>query len=344
MSSLSVGVVGASGYTGETLIRLLLRHAGCSLDAITSRQQAGLLLGTAVPAVRGLPGADLTFEDLDPEQAATLDIGSWFLALPHGVAAGYAQPLIRAGRQVIDLSADFRLGDPEVYATYYGQPHPDPDLLRSVPYVIPELATGTDWLRAPLLACPGCYPTSIQLALVPLLRQQLIDPDRIVINSASGVTGAGRKADPLYLFSDRAESMRPYGQPRHRHLSEIEEQLGEAAGRTIQVQFNPHLVPMRIGILSTITVPARADLQAVYTAWESTYADQPFVAVLPSGTFPDTQDVLGTNRCDLHAVHDPRTGNLIIHASIDNLMKGAAGQAVQLFNLSRGLPMTQGLC
>jgi N-acetyl-gamma-glutamyl-phosphate reductase len=244
------------------------------------------------------------------------------------------------------LSADFRLSSPQTYADYYGQPHPAPDLLKAAVYVIPELVAGekqSDWRHARLLACPGCYPTSIQLPLVPLLRAGLVERQGIVINSYSGISGAGRKVAEDFIFCQRNESLKGYGMPRHRHLSEIEEQLEKAAFADCVVQFNPHLAPISRGIATTIVVPAKASLHNLYDCWHATFAEQPFVAVLPSGTHPDTRDVCGTNRCDLSAVHDERTGNFVITSAIDNLLKGASGQAVQLMNLKYGFPETAGL-
>jgi N-acetyl-gamma-glutamyl-phosphate reductase len=266
----------------------------------------------------------------------------FFLALPHGVASEYADPLFQAGKTVIDLSADFRLNSTSLYKEYYGHAHPAPHLLSAAPYVIPELAD-EKWKAASLIACPGCYPTSVQLPLVPLLRAGLIKPSGIVINSYSGVSGAGRKVAEDFIYCERNESMKGYGMPKHRHLSEIEEQLSRAAFADCVVQFNPHLAPMSRGIATTIVVSASSSLENVYSTWEATYADKPFVSILPSGTYPDTKQVTGTNRADLSAVHDLRTGNFVITSVIDNLLKGASGQAVQLLNLKFGFDETAGL-
>lgn len=345
MSKLKVGIVGASGYTGEELVKLLARHPRVDLAAACSRSQAGTPLVKAMPKYRELLPPDLCFSGADPETLAGENIDLWFLALPHGVAAEFARPLVAAGKRVIDLSADFRLRCPDLYKSYYDHDHQAPDLLRAAPYVIPELHPG-GWRDATLIACPGCYPTSIQIPLTPLLRAGILKPAKgsVVINSYSGVSGAGKKADTAYLYCERDESIKGYGMPRHRHLSEIEENLSEAAGAEVIVQFNPHLAPMIRGIASTITVPAGdTTIEAVYAAWHDAYRGRPFVGILPAGTFPDTAHVSGTNRCDISAVLDKRTGNLVITSAIDNLLKGAGGQAVQIMNLALGFSETDGL-
>ena len=339
---MNAAVIGASGYSGEELVRLLSRHPDVTLAAVTSRSLAGQRVADVMPALRHLVG-ELTFTNSDPtELAARGDLDVFFLALPHGVASEYADPLFQAGKTVIDLSADFRLNSTSLYKEYYGHAHPAPHLLNAAPYVIPELADDK-WKAASLIACPGCYPTSVQLPLVPLLRAGLIKPSGIVINSYSGVSGAGRKVAEDFIYCERNESMKGYGMPKHRHLSEIEEQLSRAAFTDCVVQFNPHLAPMSRGIATTIVVKANSSLENIYSTWEAAYADKPFVSVLPSGTYPDTKQVTGTNRADLSAVHDLRTGNFVITSAIDNLLKGASGQAVQLLNLKFGFEETAGL-
>lgn len=339
---MKAAIVGASGYSGEELVRLLTRHPSIELAAVTSRTLAGESVAGHMPRLRELAG-DLRFSRSDPaELASREDIGLFFLALPHGVATEYAPVLCAAGKTVIDLSADFRLGSADLYAEYYGGPHPSPDWLAAAPYVIPELA-GSDWTEASLIACPGCYPTSVQLPLVPLLRAGLADPEGIVINSYSGVSGAGRKLAENFLYCERADSMQAYGIPRHRHLSEIEEQLEAAAGRRITVQFSPHLAPVPRGISTTIVARARGSLEDARAAWEAAYGDAPFVSVLDGGEYPDSRAVTGTNRADLGIAHDPRTGNYVLTSAIDNLLKGASGQAVQIANRKYGFAETAGL-
>lgn len=340
---MKVGIVGASGYSGEVLVRLLLHHPRVTLAAVTSRSQAGKPLAAVIPAVRGADRG-LTFTDSDPAALAEGDIDLFFLALPHGAAASYASALAAAGKRVIDLSADFRIADLATYEKYYGRHHA-PELLPHARFVLPELTPPAWRQEARVVAAPGCYPTSILVPLVPLLRAGVVSREHIVVNSCSGVSGAGKKAEETYLFCERAESMKAYGLVKHRHLAEIEEQLAVLAGARTAIQFNPHLAPMRRGIATTITVPAApgATIERAYAAWREAYAGRPFVQVLASGETPDTAHVTGTNRVDVSAVHDPRTGNFVITSAEDNLMKGASGQAVQIMNLWCGFDETSGL-
>jgi N-acetyl-gamma-glutamyl-phosphate reductase len=341
-----VGIVGASGYTGEELVRVLARHPHVQLAAVCSRTLAGKAVAEEIPRLRGIVDAGLLFSASSPAECAASDVAVWFLALPHGVAAEYAQPLIAAGKRVLDLSADFRLRDLGLYKKYYGHDHPAPALAAVARYVVPELQLDDTWKQAQLIACPGCYPTSIQVPLVPLLRAGLVKPEpgRLIINSYSGVSGAGKKADVGYLFCERDSSIKAYGIPGHRHIAEIEEQFGLAAGQPIVVQFNPHLAPMHRGIATTIVVPAAGVTAAqVEAVWQQAYAGRPFISVLKSGDFPDTAHVANTNRVAMSVVADARTGNLIITSVIDNLLKGAGGQAVQALNLLMGWSETAGL-
>lgn len=341
-----VGIVGASGYTGEELVRVLARHPRVRLAAVCSRSLAGKAVAEELPRLRGIVDPALAFVASSPEECAQSDVDVWFLALPHGVAAEYAAPLVAAGKRVLDLSADFRLRDLALYKKYYGHDHPAPALAAQARYVIPELQLDDGWKATRLLACPGCYPTSIQVPLVPLLRAGLLKPapGQLVINSASGVSGAGKKAEVAYLFSEREGSMKAYGLPGHRHLAEIEEQFGAAAGQPVVVQFNPHLAPMHRGIATTIVVPAPGVTVAqVEALWRQAFAGRPFVTLLKSGDFPDTAHVAGTNRVACSVVADARTGNLVITSVIDNLLKGAGGQAVQCLNLMMGWPEAEGL-
>src|SRR5471030_1213444 len=340
---MKVGIVGASGYSGEVLVKLLLGHPRVTLAAVTSRTHAGKRLSQVIPAVRGIDrGLKLT--DSDPVALAATDIDLWFLALPHGAAATYAKALVAAGKRVIDLSADFRIADLATYVKYYGEHHA-PELLPSARFVLPELTPPAWKTEAKLVAAPGCYPTSILVPLVPLLKAGLVTRSHIVANSLSGVSGAGRKVEETYLFVERAESAKAYGLVKHRHLAEIEEQLALHTGAKTIIQFNPHLAPMRRGIATTITVPAAAgaSIEALYAAWRAAYGASPFVQILPAGETPDTAHTVGTNRVDISAVHDPRTGNFILTSAEDNLMKGASGQAVQIMNLWLGFDETAGL-
>ena len=339
---MNAAIIGASGYSGEELVRLLSRHPEVRLTAVTSRTLSGRPLADVMPGLRHAVGS-LEFSASDPAALADReDIDVFFLALPHGVASTFAEPLHAAGRLTIDLSADFRLGCETRYERYYGSAHPAPKLLTAAPYVLPELAP-KGWTDANLIACPGCYPTSILLPLVPLLRGGLVDTEGLVINSYSGISGAGRKVAEDFIFCERNESLRAYGIPLHRHISEIEEQLSAASGQDVTVQFNPHLAPVSRGIATTIVGRAKGDLDQVYALWERFYSECPFVNPLAPGSFPDTRHVAHTNRCDIAAAFDQRTGNLILTSAIDNLIKGAGGQAVQILNIKAGLAETDGL-
>jgi N-acetyl-gamma-glutamyl-phosphate reductase len=339
---LKVAVVGASGYSGEELCALLDRHPSAEVTAVFSRQYQGKTIGEVMPRFSGLKIASLVFTEADPAKVAACDAGIVFLALPHGVAAEYAIAILKAGKVVIDLSADFRLREAALYADYYGGDHPAPELLREAIYAIPELSREAV-RRSPLIACAGCYPTSIQLPLIPLFRAGLLDSSGIVASSASGVSGAGRKAAVDYLYAECNESMRAYGLPRHRHLSEVEQQLSQAAGHKVAITFIPHLAPMNRGIHTTIVATpvagkSAADLKKALLA---AYADEPFVRIRDQA--PDTKHVSGTNFCDIALYDEPRTGRVVILSVIDNLVKGAAGQAVQCFNIRAELPETAGL-
>ena len=339
---IKVGITGASGYAGIELVRILARHPNVELACVTSRKLAGTAVADNMPALRHLLKADLNFLPSDPAEQAKMDVDVWFLALPHGAAAEYARPLVEASKTVIDLSADFRLNSLDIYKEYYKEEHKAPELLKLGKYVVAELFPVSKDDK--LIACAGCYPTSILVPLIPLMRENAIGREHIVIDSYSGVSGAGKKADLGYIFCERNESAKAYGLPKHRHLSEIEEELSIAAGENIVVQFNPHLAPMTRGISTTITIPAKYEgVEKIYEIWNKYYADKPFVKVLPSGAYPDTLYVSNTNRCDISAVYDSRTKNVVICSVIDNLVKGASGQAVQIMNLIFGFDETAGL-
>lgn len=340
---MNVGVVGAAGYSGELLVKLLLGHPHVRLTTVTSRTHAGKPLQQVIPSLRGADQG-LTFTDSNAGALATSDLDLVFLALPHGAAADFAKVLVPAGKKVIDLSADFRIADLATYERYYGKHHA-PEILPQARFVLPEI-TNPSWKKEiRLAASPGCYPTSVLIPLIPLLRDGLVSRGHIVANSLSGVSGAGRKVEETYLYVERAESAKAYGLVKHRHLAEIEEQLTLHTGGPAVIQFNPHLVPMRRGIATTITVPAApgATIESVYASWKKTYGGAPFVQVLASGETPDTAHVVGTNRVDISAVHDPRTGNFVLTSAEDNLVKGASGQAVQIMNLWLGFPEGAGL-
>jgi N-acetyl-gamma-glutamyl-phosphate reductase len=377
-----VAIVGASGYSGEELLRLLLRHPHADLAAVTSRQYAGQTVAQVFPKFAGHPHArTVRFNDPNAELLAK-QAEIVFLALPHGVAAEYAVPLLQLGCQVIDLSADFRLKSATVYREFYGRDHPAPELLDKSVYGLPEVYR--DRIRnAQLIAAPGCYPTSILLPALPLLRQGLIKATGMIADSLSGVSGAGRKLETDYLFVECNESVRPYGVPRHRHLSEIEQELSLAAKLPVALQFTPHLIPVNRGILTTLylapawhfesgagappanhlaggtgiqsaagstatspsetTTTLKSLAQKIDACYQSAYADEPFVRLLDGQTLPDTKNVVGTNVIEIAWRLDPRTGRLIVMSALDNIVKGASGQAVQCFNILCDVPETAGL-
>jgi N-acetyl-gamma-glutamyl-phosphate reductase len=338
----TVGIVGASGYSGEVLLEILSSHPHVEGLVVASRSHTGKRVDSVLPRLQGQVG-DVEFVEANPESLATMEVDVWFLALPHGVAANYALALVGAGRIVIDLSADFRLNSARLYEKYYGQAHPAAEWLSKVPYVLPELSD-ENWKEASLIACPGCYPTSILMPLIPLLKTGILSGENgIVISSMSGVSGAGKKESLFYSYCERSESALAYGLGNHRHLSEIEEQLEKAANRPVMVQFTPHLVPMMRGIATTIVVPEGVDLDELYAVWEQFFAGKPGIGILPTGKTPDTRNLMGKNRIDFSAYMDDRTGNLLITSAEDNLVKGASGQAVQIMNLRLGWPEFAGL-
>ncbi len=342
MQGTKVAIIGASGYTGMELVRLLLTHPAAHLTAVTSRSHAGSRIAEVFPRFAGLPGADLAFQEPDMDAVAASGAEVAFLALPHGTAAAYAKDLLEKGMRVIDLSADFRLNDAAIYEEFYGETHPAPELLAESVYGLPEIHR--EAIRsARLVASPGCYPTSILLPLIPLLSEGLIDPATIVANSMSGVSGAGRKADLGLIFVECNESVRAYGLPKHRHLSEIEQELSLAAGASVAITFVPHLVPVTSGICTSTSATLLGDLDGVEHALRSTYENSPFVRLLGKGSCPDTKNVTRTNFIDIGWHHDARTDRLLLLSTEDNLGKGAASQAVQSFNLLCGSDETAGL-
>jgi N-acetyl-gamma-glutamyl-phosphate reductase len=352
MKTKKVAIVGASGYSGEELVKLLLNHPHAELVAVTSRQNAGQTLAQVFPKFASHPKSrTLRFVEPNAEVLAR-QAEVVFLALPHGVAAEYALPLIAAGCVVIDLSADFRLKSADIYRDFYAHDHPAPDLLKKAVYGLPEIHR-EEIKKSLLIASPGCYPTSILLPLIPLLKAGIIKHSGIIADSLSGVSGAGRKAEVDYLFCECNESVRPYGVPKHRHLSEIEEQLSLAAGEPVIIQFTPHLIPVNRGILTTLYLApekhfSNADEMATLGAkisacYAAAYGHEPFVRLLEGKSLPDTKNVVGTNVCEIAWRLDPRTGRLIVMSAEDNLVKGASGQAVQSLNLLAGWPETAGL-
>jgi N-acetyl-gamma-glutamyl-phosphate reductase len=348
----TVAVIGASGYSGEELVRLLLNHPHADLVAVTSRSNAGQTLAQVFPKFASHPKSkSLRFTDPNAEVLAKqADIV--FLALPHGVAADFAVPLLNAGCVVIDLSADFRLRNADIYKEFYAHDHHAPELLSKAVYGLPEIYR-EQIKKSLLIASPGCYPTSILLPTLPLLRAGLIKIDGIIADSMSGVSGAGRKAEVDYLFCECNESVRAYGVPKHRHLSEIEQELSIAAGSKAIVQFTPHLIPVNRGIHTTLYLAptervsevagAKALAEKISACYAKAYANEPFVRLLEGNALPDTKNVVGTNVCEIAWRVDARTGRLIVMSAVDNIIKGASGQAVQSMNLLCGWPETAGL-
>ncbi len=338
---LNVAIVGASGYTGLELIRLLDRHPGVVISCVTSEQSAGKRISEIFPTLRGR--CDLVLEPLNPSAiAARADL--IFTALPHQAAMKVVPDFLAAGKKVVDLSADYRLHDPAVYGAWY-EPHLNPELLPEAVFGLPELRRETI-RKARLVANPGCYPTSVILGLKPLLENALIDITAIIADSKSGTSGAGRSAKVDSLYCEVNDSFKAYGVGgAHRHTPEIEQELSELAGQPVTITFTPHLVPMDRGILSTIyATPNRpVTTEELVSLYADTYKDEPFVRSLPKGQFPSTAFVRGSNFCDIGITLDSRTNRIVVVSAIDNLVKGASGQAIQNMNLICGFPETSGL-
>jgi len=335
-----VAVFGASGYAGLELLRILLRHPRFELVAVTSEQRAGQRVGEAFPALRGQ--LDLVFQASDPGRLAE-GIELAFTALPHAAAAPTVAALRRAGVAVADLSADFRLRELPVYETWYGA-HAAPELLGKAVYGLPELHR--EALRgAELVACPGCYPTAALLPLAPFLRAGLLETAGLVVDSKSGVSGAGRKLEAGLLFAELDENARAYQVAAHRHGPEIEQEASRAAGEAVRLTFVPQLIPTIRGILTSVFCRPKRGLtsDAARALLAEAYREEPFVRVLPAGETPSLSAVRGSNFCDVAAFADERNGTLVLLSALDNLVKGASGQAVQCANLMQGLPEQSGL-
>ncbi|MGC9385730.1 MAG: N-acetyl-gamma-glutamyl-phosphate reductase [Hydrogenovibrio sp.] len=337
---IKIGIVGGTGYTGVELLRLLAQHPQVEVVAITSRSEAGMSVAELFPNLRG--HYDLVFSEPSPDVLTACDVV--FFATPHGVAMSMAKELVAAGVKIIDLAADFRIENLQAWSKWYGVEHTCPDMMPQVAYGLPEWFRD-DIQKAQIIANPGCYPTSILLAAVPFLKAGLVKTDAIIADGKSGVSGAGRGAKVAMLGAEMSESFKAYGLNGHRHLPEMQEKLQVLNGEPVGLTFVPHLVPMVRGMESTVYMTlendvSQAELQSVLA---SAYADEPFVDVMPFGSQPETRMVKGTNMCRL-AVYRPEGGQtLVVSSVIDNLVKGAAGQAVQNMNLLCGLPETQGL-
>lgn len=335
-----VAVIGASGYTGAELLRLLIGHPQVEVCCVTSRQHEGLPVDRVFPSLSGF--LSLTCEPLDVAAIARrADLV--FTALPHKTAMDVIPDFLQAGCRVIDLSADYRLRDQAVYEHWY-QPHSSPELLAEAVYGLPEIHR-PQIPQARLVANPGCYPTSVILALAPLLVQGLVKPESLIIDSKSGTSGAGRGVKQASLFCEVNEAFRAYGVGSHRHTPEIEQELAGLSGQDLTVNFTPHLLPLNRGILSTVYADlcAPASSAELLESYHSFYADEPFVRIMPGEQLPNVAWVQGTNFCDLGLVVDPRTQRVVVISAIDNLVKGAAGQAVQNMNLLGGFSETLGL-
>lgn len=334
---IKIGIVGGTGYTGVELLRILAQHPQAQLVAITSRKEAGMPVAEMFPSLRG--AVDLRFSD--PKDAGLAACDLVFFATPNGIAMTQAQALLSGGVKVIDLAADFRIKDIAVWEKWYGMTHACPELVNEAVYGLPEV--NREAIKgARIVANPGCYPTATQLGFLPLVEAGVVDDQHLIADTKSGVSGAGRKAETHILFAEASDNFKAYGVAGHRHLPEVRQGLARAAGHEVGLTFVPHLVPMIRGIHATLygRLNKEVDLQALF---EKRYAEEPFVDVLPAGSQPDTRSVRASNHCRI-AVHRPQGGDMVVVLSvIDNLVKGAAGQAIQNMNLMFGLPETTGL-
>ncbi|NND38063.1 MAG: N-acetyl-gamma-glutamyl-phosphate reductase [Pseudomonadales bacterium] len=340
-TKLRVGVVGATGYTGVELLRLLLAHEHVELCMVTSRAEAGTRLDSVWPSLRGR--CELCYEAPDMQALANA-CELVFFATPHAVAMNMAQELLDAGCRIIDLSADFRLRDRTTWEHWYGTSHAAPQLLDKAIYALPEVAR-EKLAGAQLIACPGCYPTAVQLGFLPLLENKLVETTSLIANAASGVSGAGRQAKIGNLFAELSENFHAYAVAGHRHLPEIEQGLAAAAGESVKLTFVPHLLPAIRGIHATLYAKPRGKLSATdwQSLYEQRYADEPFVDVLPQGVYPETRAVRASNVCQISVEPLAHSNMLCVLAVEDNLTKGAAGQAIQAMNICYDYAETMGL-
>lgn len=339
---IDVGIVGGTGYTGVELLRLLAQHPHARVKAITSRKDAGTRVSDMFASLRGAGNgiADLTF--VAPDRAELTACNVVFFATPHGVAMAAARELVGAGVRIIDLAADFRLRDTAAFERWYKMPHACPELLEEAAYGLPEV--NREAIRkARIVGNPGCYPTAVQLGFLPLVENGLVDTEHLIADCKSGVSGAGRKAELNLIFAEAADNFAAYSVKGHRHLPEILQGLNAASRHPVKLVFTPHLTPIIRGIFATLYAPLEdpgTDLQALY---EQRYAGEPFVDVMPAGSTPDTRSTRASNVCRLAVHRPPGTDMAMILAVEDNLVKGAAGQAIQNMNLMFGLPETAGL-
>lgn len=339
---IKVGIIGAAGYTGSELIRLLMTHPDVKITALVGNSNAGQNILAINPYLQGF--VDLMVDKLDIEDfAGKVDVA--FLALPHSHALNIAGELLERNVKVIDLGADFRFHDTQIYEQWYHLEHNQTELAKEAVYAIPEI--WRDEIKgARLIANPGCYPTSVQIAMYPLLKAGLADLSRpVVVDSKSGITGAGRNAAKNYLYCETAESINPYGIAEHRHTPEIEQGLSRMSSENANVIFTPHLTPMSRGILSTIYVSLKEEISTedLWDMYQEAFAGEYFVRLLPLGIYPHTKWVSGSNFCDVNVKVDPRTNMVVLTSAIDNIVKGAAGQAIQNMNIIFGLAENKGL-
>lgn len=335
---IKVGIVGGTGYTGVELLRFLIQHPKVKIKTITSRSEAGMPVADLFTSLRG--HIDLKFSDPSESKLEKCDL---VFATPNGIAMQQARELIKAGVKIIDLAADFRIKDVNVWEKWYGMKHACPELVKEAVYGLPEI-NRNHVKKARLVANPGCYPTAVQLGFLPLIEAGLINTNQLIADVKSGVSGAGRKAEVHTLLAEASDNFKAYGVPGHRHHPEIAQGLSNIAGKPVSLTFVPHLVPMIRGIHATLyaklTKKKNVDLQTLY---ETRYANEQFVDVLPSGKHPETRSVRGSNICRI-AIHRPQGGDMAVILSVtDNLVKGAAGQAVQNMNIMFDFPETQGI-
>jgi N-acetyl-gamma-glutamyl-phosphate reductase len=337
---IKVGIVGGTGYTGVELLRILADHPQADVRCITSRSEAGVRVADMYPNLRG--HYELAFSEPDNRELAACDLV--FFATPHGVAMEAVPELLAAGTRVVDLSADFRIRDLDVWARWYGMPHTSPEWAEKAVYGLPEVAR-EQVREARLVANPGCYPTAVQLGFLPLLENDLVDTSRLIADAKSGASGGGRQGKIPMLHGEVGESFKAYGASGHRHLPEIRQGLTDAAGSAVGVTFVPHLIPMVRGIEATLYAQLNnpSDFDRLQALFEERFRDEPFVDVMPFGSHPETRSVRGANLCRM-ALHRQEDSNMVIVSSvIDNLVKGAAGQAVQNMNIMFGLDERMGM-
>jgi N-acetyl-gamma-glutamyl-phosphate reductase len=339
---LKVGIVGGTGYTGVELLRLLSQHPEAQIRAITSRKDAGTRVADMFPSLRGRGGKVSELAFVEPDRADLRSCDVVFFATPHGVAMAAARELIGAGVRIIDLAADFRLKDTAAFERWYKMPHACPDLLEESVYGLPEV--NREAIRkARIVGNPGCYPTAVQLGFLPLLEAGVVDCEHLIADCKSGVSGAGRKAELNLIFAEAADNFAAYGVKGHRHLPEIVAGLNRASRVPVKLVFTPHLTPIIRGIFATLYAPLKDPATNVQALYEKRYADEPFVDVMPAGSTPDTRSTRASNVCRIAVHRPPGTDIAMVLAVEDNLVKGAAGQAVQNMNLMFGLPETTGL-